>query len=200
MPAGSACARRPRGARNGNPDQGARPRPAPARDSQYPAVAGEPRVAADQTTRRTFITGLLDQGNDIAVASRMAGHRNISTTTRYDRRDERTNRDAAATIHIPYQAPQDAPPPVQYGSCCSGHSEASSAAIATPAVKSLTKRSCSRVRSHPAGMKRAVRRPGPVRRWVHRCASRAAVPRTGGNRRGRGRPRRGVPSPRPPES
>ena len=56
--------------------------------------------------RRTFITSLLDEGNDIAVASRMAGHRNISTTTRYDRRDERTNRDAAATIHIPYQAPQ----------------------------------------------------------------------------------------------
>ena len=56
--------------------------------------------------RRTFITSLLDHGNDIAVTSRMAGHRNISTTTRYDRRDEQTHRDAAATIHIPYQAPR----------------------------------------------------------------------------------------------
>ncbi len=64
------------------------------------------RKCTPHDLRRTFITSLLDQGNDIAVASRMAGHRDISTTTRYDRRDERTNRDAAATIHIPYQAPQ----------------------------------------------------------------------------------------------
>ena len=71
------------------------------------------RSCTPHDLRRTFITSLLDQGNDIAVASRMAGHRNLSTTTRYDRRDERTNRDAAATIHIPYQAPRDAPLPAQ---------------------------------------------------------------------------------------
>ena len=71
------------------------------------------RSCTPHDLRRTFITNLLDQGNDIAIASRMAGHRSISTTTRYDRRDERTNRDAAATIHIPYQAPPDAPPPAQ---------------------------------------------------------------------------------------
>ena len=63
------------------------------------------RSCTPHDLRRTFITTLLDKGNDIAVASRMAGHRNIATTARYDRRDERTNRDAAATIHIPYQAP-----------------------------------------------------------------------------------------------
>ena len=65
------------------------------------------RECTPHDLRRTFITSLLDQGNDIAVTSRMAGHRNISTTTRYDRRDERANKDAAATIHIPYQAPAD---------------------------------------------------------------------------------------------
>lgn len=71
------------------------------------------RECTPHDLRRTFITSLLDHGNDIAITSRMAGHRNISTTSRYDRRDERANKDAAATIHIPYQAPQDAPPPPQ---------------------------------------------------------------------------------------
>ena len=65
------------------------------------------RSCTPHDLRRTFITSLLDEGNDIAVASRMAGHRNIATTTRYDRRDERTNRDAAATIHVPNQEPQE---------------------------------------------------------------------------------------------
>ena len=51
------------------------------------------RLCTPHDLRRTFITTLLDEGNDVAVASRMAGHRNIATTTRYDRRDERTNRD-----------------------------------------------------------------------------------------------------------
>ena len=60
--------------------------------------------------RRTFVTTLLEKGNDIAVTSRMAGHRNISTTARYDRRGEAAERSAAATIHIPYQAPK---PPVK---------------------------------------------------------------------------------------
>ena len=58
--------------------------------------------------RRTFVTMLLDKGNDIAVVSRMAGHRNIATTTRYDRRGEPAERAAATTIHIPYQAPRPA--------------------------------------------------------------------------------------------
>lgn len=65
------------------------------------------RACTPHDLRRTFITSLLDEGNDIAVASRMAGHRNIATTTRYDRRNEQTNRHAAATIHVPYQGPPD---------------------------------------------------------------------------------------------
>ena len=65
------------------------------------------RSCTPHDLRRTFITSLLDAGNDIAVTSRLAGHRNITTTTRYDRRDERANQKAAATIHVPYQAPVD---------------------------------------------------------------------------------------------
>ena len=63
------------------------------------------RSCTPHDLRRTFITMLLDEGNDIAVAARMAGHKNVSTTTRYDRRGEETSRNAARTIHIPYQGP-----------------------------------------------------------------------------------------------
>ena len=65
------------------------------------------RSCTPHDLRRTFITSLLDAGNDIAVTSRLAGHRNITTTSRYDRRDERANQKAAATIHVPYQAPAE---------------------------------------------------------------------------------------------
>jgi site-specific recombinase XerD len=71
------------------------------------------RPCTPHDLRRTFITTLLDHGNDVAIASRMAGHRNISTTTRYDRRNERANRDAAATLHVPYQAPPDTDVPAR---------------------------------------------------------------------------------------
>jgi len=71
------------------------------------------RSCTPHDLRRTFITNLLNAGNDIAVASRMAGHQNISTTTRYDRRDEHAHRNAAATIHVPYQAPPGRKDPVE---------------------------------------------------------------------------------------
>ncbi len=38
--------------------------------------------------RRTFITRLLEQGVDINTVRQLAGHSNISTTTRYDYRDD----------------------------------------------------------------------------------------------------------------
>jgi hypothetical protein len=48
---------------------------------------------------------LLDTGVDIAIAAKMAGHSNIQTTARYDRRPEEAKQSAAKLLQIPYVAP-----------------------------------------------------------------------------------------------
>lgn len=52
--------------------------------------------------RRTFVSRLLGAGVDIAIVAKMAGHSNIQTTARYDRRPEETKQRAAKLLHIPY--------------------------------------------------------------------------------------------------
>ena len=53
--------------------------------------------------RRSFVSDMLEAGADIATVAKMAGHANVQTTARYDRRPEENSRSAAGLLHVPYR-------------------------------------------------------------------------------------------------